>query len=356
MPLTIRSVLYPLFGRHIYGAIGHAVDVFAVLGTAFGVATSLGLGVQQIASGIGLLAGVEVNIKAQITILAFVTLSATISAVTGVRRGIRILSNINLLLSVIVLLYFIALGPTKHLLGTFIQGIGDYVQNLIGLSTWLDVNEHTLWQESWTIFYWAWWLAWSPFVGMFIAKISRGRTIREFVMGVLLVPAIFTFTWLAFTGGTGLYIELFGNGGLIGILDKDITLPLFYTIKTLSPGLLGDAMIIMVVILTAVYFVTSCDSGTLVITTILSEGDEEPPIAQRVTWGIGEGVIAAVLLSFGGLVALQSATIAAALPFSIVILIMIFGLLKALREEPQAPREGTRTVGNCEPWTGCRIE
>jgi choline/glycine/proline betaine transport protein len=343
-----------VFGERIYGPIGHLADVFAVFGTAFGVATSLGLGIQQIATGLGLVTGLQVSTTIQLGILAAVTLAATVSAVSGVRRGVRYLSNINLLLSVCVLAFFLILGPTRHLLGSLIQGTGDYVQHLIGLSTWLDVTGHSRWQESWTVFYWAWWIAWSPFVGMFIARISKGRTIREFVMGVLLVPAIFTFAWLAITGGTGLYIELFGEGGLVAALERDVSLPLFATIQTLSPGIGGDAMIVLIMALTAIYFVTSCDSGTLVITTILSQGDEEPPVAQRIAWGLGEGVIAGTLLSAGGLAALQSATIAAALPFSLIMLVMIFGLVKGLRDEPQAPREGVRTRGSCEPWTGCR--
>lgn len=353
LPLTIRSLLTPVLGRHADGALGHAADVFAVVSTAFGVATSLGLGIRQMTEGLGLAAGIETSDTMQLVVLAAVVLVATSSAVSGVRRGVRVLSNLNILMSVLLLVFFLTFGPTRHILGSLIQATGDYFQNLIALSTWLDVTRHSDWQETWTVFYWAWWIAWSPFVGMFIARISRGRTIREFVMGVLLVPAIFTFVWLAITGGTALYIELFEGGGLLQILERDPSLPLFATVKQLAPSVLGTAIIVLIVALSAIYFITSCDSGTLVITTILSLGAEEPPIAQRIAWGLAEGVIAGVLLTTGGLAALQSATIAAALPFSLVLIMIVIGLVRSLRLEEVAPREGIRTRTDCEPWTGC---
>ncbi len=356
LPLTIRSSLHPIVGEGINHRPGHVVDVLAVFGTAFGVATSLGLGVQQMATGLGRIASMEVDLFNQLLILAGATGAATLSVVSGVRRGVRWLSNLNLILSAVFLGLFLVAGPTVYLLDLLVQATGDYLQNLVGLSFWTNTGGDSGWQEEWTLFYWGWWIAWSPFVGMFIARISQGRTVREFVIGVLLVPALLTFAWLALTGGTALHMELAGRADLLGALNRDVSLPLFATLDGLDLGALELVATGLVTLLIATYFVTSCDSGTLVITTILSAGAEEPPIAHRVLWGLGEGLLAAVLLAAGGLAALQAAAIAAGLPFAFILAIMAYGLVKALRDERFAPREGVLGRHHCDPWTGCTLE
>ncbi|MCO6439913.1 MAG: BCCT family transporter [Nitrococcus mobilis] len=354
-PLTPRSMLYEIIGRHADGPVGHIVEVATVFGAAFGVATSLGLGVKQIEGGLTYLLTSENGLARELWILAAITIIATTSAVSGVRRGVRIISDFNLALSGLILLFFLVYGPTSHVLNLLVETTGGYVQTLPLLSTWTDAQEHSKWQENWTLFYWGWWIAWSPFVGMFIARISRGRTLREFIMGVLLVPVILTFAWLAITGGTALYLELFQGADLLGPLNQDITQPLYRTVELLAPGPMGMIVSGLLVLLVATYFVTSCDSGTLVIATVLSNGASEPPTALRLTWGLAEGMLAGVLLVTGGLDALQTAAIVAGLPVALLLVIVMVALTRGLHQEPQAPRPGIRSRTHCEPWTGCAI-
>jgi len=338
LPLTIRSSLHPLIGDRIYGPTGHAADLLAVFGTVFGVATSLGLGVQQINAGLGYLTGMPVNVYAQIILIAIITAIATLSAVTGVGNGIRIISEWNMWLSAVILAFFLFFGATGYVLGEFLTNLGDYAKEFIPLGFWTDPVEGRPWQGWWTVFYWGWWIAWSPFVGMFIARISRGRTIREFILGVLFVPTLLTFFWLAVFGGNALWIELYGPGGIVEAVNEDVTLALYTTIEQMGVGLLGTIAAALATLLIATYFITSSDSGTLVVTTMLSMGDEEPPTGHRIFWGVTEGTVAAVLLIAGGLSALQTASITAALPFSVIMLIMCYGLVKALAEEPVGPQ------------------
>lgn len=354
LPLTLRSTLHHLIGRRADGWPGDVLDVITVFGTAFGVATSLGLGVQQIEGGLTHLIGPSPGLGRELWVLAAVTVAATVSALSGVRRGVRVISDLNLFLAALLLLFFLVYGPTRHILNVFVQTVGGYVQTLPTLSTWTDANEHSGWQEQWTLFYWAWWIAWSPFVGMFIARISRGRTIGEFVMGVLLVPTILTFAWLAITGGTALYLELFEDRDLLASLDADVTQPLYRTVELLSPGAPGTLAAGLLVVLVTTFFVTSCDSGTLVIASVLSYGVTEPPKAMRFVWGVSEGLLAAVLLAMGGLAALQTAVLVAGLPVAALLLVIIAGLMSALRTETVGPRPGRKTRGDCEPWTGCQ--
>lgn len=351
LPLTIRSALYPIIGDKIYGPWGHAADVLAIFGTVFGVATSLGLGVQQMNTGLNHLFGLEVSVTNQMVLIAIISVIATASVVSGVGKGVRILSELNLWLSIAVLAFLLIFGPTTFLLGEFLQATGDYIQNVIPLSLYTSANVDSPWQGWWTAFYWGWWIAWAPFVGMFIARISRGRTIREFVMGVLLVPTLLAFFWLTLFGGTALHIELFGEGGIVEAVSEDVTLALYATFDMMEISLFGidfqwlsPIVSGVVTLLIATYFITSSDSGTLVVNTILSVGDEEPPMAHRVLWGLGEGAVAAVLLLAGGLSALQTASIVAALPFSIIILMMIWGLVKALNDE-YLPQYGGAPTG-----------
>lgn len=347
LPLTIRSSLYPVIGERIYGPIGHTADVLAVFGTVFGLATSLGLGAQQMNTGLNLMFGISVSESNQLLLIAIVTLIATISVASGVGRGIRIISELNLWLSIILLVFFLVFGPTRYLLLSLLQNIGDYMAAVIPLSLWTDANKDTGWQDNWTTFYWGWWIAWSPFVGIFIARISKGRTIREFVLGVLLVPTLLAFVWLTLLGGTAIHMELFhtvtneageviaaiGQAGIAEAVKQDLTVALYTTFEKMDVGVIGTLASGAATLLVATYFITSSDSATLVVNTILSIGDEEPPLIPRIFWGIGEGFVAAVLLIAGGLPALQTASITAALPFSIIILIMIYGLVKALGEE-----------------------
>jgi choline/glycine/proline betaine transport protein len=375
LPLTIRSALYPLIGERIYGPIGHAADVLAVFGTVFGLATSLGLGAQQMDSGLAYLFGYESYATAELTakaeqadyiakhctmnlatekaaclelaqqnhpapfptslilLIIAVTAIATWSVVSGVGRGIKILSGFNLWLSIALLIFFLYFGPTHYLLNSLLQNIGDYIAHVIPLSLWTDAFKDSHWQDSWTAFYWGWWIAWSPFVGIFIARISRGRTIREFILGVLMVPTLLAFVWLTLLGGTALDIEMNGVGGIVAAVNDDLTMALYTTFEKMDAGILSILASAIATTLIATYFITSSDSATLVVNTILSVGDENPPVFHRVFWGIGEGAVAGVLLILGGLSALQNASIIGALPFSFIIWVMVYGLVTALRQE-----------------------
>jgi len=333
LPLTIRSALYPLIGDRIYGRIGHAVDILAIFATTFGVATSLGFGAAQINTGLNQLFGLEISVAHQIIIIGAVTLVAVISVASGLDRGIKLLSEGNFWLSIILLTAVASLGPTAYIIESFLQGIGDYLQNVVYLSFWTDAEENRGWQAAWTTFYWGWWISWAPFVGMFIARISRGRTIREFLVGVLIVPTLVTFLWLTVMGATALHMELFGDGGIVEATNEETTLALYATLSKLTGGALWMGLATIATILVATYFITSADSGTLVINTILSVGNENPPLFHRVLWGLSQGVVAGVLLLAGGLQALQAAAISAALPFAVIMVFMIVGLIRALYEE-----------------------
>ena len=344
LPLTLRSSLYPVIGDRIYGPVGHAVDLLAVFGTVFGVATSLGLGVSQMAAGLNHLFGVDPGITTQIILIGVISIVATLSAVSGVGNGIRIISEWNIWLSVVLLAYFLFGGPAQWLMGFFVTTLGDYLWHAIpmGFQTFNGPGESD-WQGGWTIFYWGWWISWAPFVGMFIARISRGRTIREFMVGVMFVPTTLAFFWLCIFGGNAMYLELTAEGGAgtagIAQLVRDWNLPaaLYGTIERMTDvAWLNWIMAALATFLLATWFITSSDSGTLVITTMLSMGDDDPPQQFRIVWGLGEGFVAAVLLLAGGLGALQTASIAAALPVSVIMLLMTYGIVKSLSEDSSA--------------------
>ena len=344
LPLTMRSSLYPLIGDRIYGPVGHGVDLLAVFGTVFGVATSLGLGVSQMATGLNVLFGVDSGVMTQILLIAGISVIATLSAVSGVGKGIRIISEWNIWLSVALLAFFLFAGPFKWLMGFFITSLGDYIWNVIPMGFWTaGTDQEIAWQGGWTIFYWGWWISWAPFVGLFIARISRGRTIREFMVGVMFVPTTIGFFWLCMFGGNAIYLELNASGGVgtAGIVDLvrawDLPAALYGTIERLTDvSALQWIMSALATFLLVTWFITSSDSGTLVITTMLSMGDDHPPQRFRVIWGMGEGLVAAALLLAGGLRALQTASIAAALPISLVMVFMAYGLLKSLTEDSSA--------------------
>ncbi len=331
LPLTLRSALYPLVGERIYGPIGHAVDIFAVIGTVFGVATSLGYGVLQVNSGLNYLFDLPVSLTNQIILIIAVTLLAIISVTTGLDKGIRRLSELNMALAVLLLLTVLVLGPTVFLLQAFVQNTGSYLADIVGNTFNLYAYEKTDWIGGWTILYWGWWMSWAPFVGLFIARVSRGRTIREFAMGVLFVPTGFTLMWMTFFGNSA--IDLILNQGLDSLGDavsSDVSVALFAFLEQFPmAGVLSFLATIMVV----VFFVTSSDSGSMVVDMLCSNGHDDTPIWQRVYWAGGEGVVAIVLLLAGGLGALQTMTIASALPFAAVLLVATYGLIKALRVE-----------------------
>jgi choline/glycine/proline betaine transport protein len=333
LPLTIRSTLYPLIGERIHGPIGNFVDIAAVVGTLFGVATSLGLGVMQINAGLHHVLGVPEGIAVQLLLIAGITTLATISVVSGLNVGIRRLSELNITVGILLCLFLFIAGPSVFLLKMFVQSLGTYLQHLPETTLWTATFQETEWQSSWTIFYWGWWIAWSPFVGMFIARVSKGRTIRQFVFGVLLCPTGATFVWLSIFGGTALYEELYGGGGISEQVSQNLPVALFALLERFPFGGIASLLATGVVI---TFFVTSSDSGSLVIDIITSGGHPDPPVRQRIFWAVLEGVVAGVLLFMGGtaaLSALQTASITMGLPFCGVILVMAWGLLRGLREE-----------------------
>ncbi|PHM72585.1 choline BCCT transporter BetT [Xenorhabdus sp. KJ12.1] len=331
LPLTLRSALYPIIGDKIYGPIGHTVDIFAVIGTVFGVATSLGYGVLQVNAGLNHLFGLPINETVQVILIIAITALATISVVSGLDKGIRILSEVNLGLAVLLLVLVVALGPTVLLLKSFVENTGGYFSEIVSKTFNLYAYEpkSSNWLGGWTLLYWGWWLSWSPFVGMFIARVSRGRTIREFVTGVLFVPSGFTLMWMTAFGNSA--IDLIANKGakeLATVVQTDVSLALFNFLEYFPlPMVLSFIAMVMVVM----FFVTSADSGAMVVDTLASGGAHHTPVWQRIFWAGLMGVVAIALLVAGGLSALQTVTIASALPFSIVVLISIYGLLKALR-------------------------
>ncbi|EAP88778.1 putative choline transporter [Oceanicaulis alexandrii HTCC2633] len=354
LPLTIRSALYPLIGDRIYGPIGHAVDVVAILGTLFGVATSLGYGVNQINAGLNTLFDVPISPVVQVVLIGLITALATTSVLAGLDAGIKRLSEWNLFLAIALMLFVFIAGPTLFLIGAYVQNIGDYIDQLAVLTFNVDAYGDGVWVNDWTLFYWGWWISWSPFVGMFIARISRGRTIREFIFGVLFGPTLFTFLWMTIYGNSALLQAVNGMADPILQLvrDGDTPLVLFAFLDTLPFSAITS---VLAIILVTTFFVTSSDSGSLVKATLASGGSLTPPLWQRFFWAVLEGVVAAVLLLTGGLAALQSATIAAALPFTLVIFLAFVGLMRAWSMEtarragaksaPQLPVEGAAV-----PW------
>jgi len=329
LPLTLRSALYPLIGERIYGPIGHAVDIFAVVATVLGIATSLGFGVAQINSGLNYLFGIPVGTGPQIVLIILATGLATLSVTAGLDKGIRRLSELNMVLAVLLMLTVLILGPTVFLIQAFVQNTGSYLSEIVNKTFNLYAYQRTDWLGGWTLFYWGWWLSWSPFVGMFIARVSRGRTIREFIVGVTLVPSGFTFLWMTVFGDTAIVMVLLdGVRSLAEVTSQDTSLALF---EFLAQFPFSQVLSFIAVVMVIVFFVTSADSGALVIDMLASGGREDTPVWQRLFWSLGMGVMAIALLLADGLQALQTATIASALPFSFVLLAAMWGLLKALQ-------------------------
>ncbi len=331
LPLTIRSGLYPLLKERINGPIGHAVDIFAIVGTVFGIATSLGLGVSQINAGLNYLLGIEVGLAVQLPLIAVITGLATASVVSGLDRGVRILSETNLVLALLLMVFVLAVGPTNLIFRDFVQNLGLYLDTLVLRTFNIYAYEPTPWIDAWTLFYWAWWISWSPFVGMFIARISRGRTVREFVTAVLFIPAGFTFFWMTVFGNTGIFIDTGVAAGDLGrAIAADVSVGLFHFFEYLPFSGLTSTLAILLV---AVFFVTSSDSGSLVVDSIAAGGETQTTIGQRIFWCAMEGIVAASLLVAGGLGALQSATVASALPFTFVMLALVWSLFVGMRAD-----------------------
>ncbi|WP_344395079.1 BCCT family transporter [Streptomyces vastus] len=342
-PISIRWALEPLFGDRVKGAWGDAIDTVAVVGTVFGVATSLGFGVLQISAGLGFQGWVtDPGTSLRVALIFGITLLATISVVTGVGKGIKWLSNINMGLAGALMVFVLVAGPTLFILNGFVEDIGAYLQNLLALSFDTGASqgaEGTSWVSGWTVFYWGWWISWAPFVGVFIARISRGRTVREFVTGVLLVPTLLTFVWFAIFGGSAIHRETAGDGGLVG---EDGTVgtdsALFQLLDTLPGGAFVAGVALLLIVL---FFVTSSDSGSYVVDVLASGGDPEPPTWSRVFWCAAEGAVAIALLIASGtgtssLSTLQTAAIITALPFSLVMIGMCLATVKAFRREHHA--------------------
>lgn len=331
LPLTIRSTLYPLLGERIHGPAGDLVDIFAIIGTVFGVATSLGFGAMQISSGLNFLFGTGETVMVQLVLITLITLAATGSVAAGLDAGIRRLSLLNMALAMLLVVFVLVAGPTVFLLTAWAQNTGSYLSEIVALSFRQFAYEPTPWLGDWTLFYWGWWIAWAPFVGMFIARISRGRTIREFVVGVLVVPATFTFLWMTVFGDTAIHAVLEGSAaGLVELVQVNLPVALFALFEQLPYSALTS---LVGTVLVVTFFVTSSDSGSLVTSMISANGSSDPPLWNRVFWAVAKGVAAAALLVAGGLGALQTAAIASALPFTLVMIAICAGTLKALRQE-----------------------
>ncbi len=344
LPLTVRSLFHPLIGDKIYQWPGNAIDVLAVVSTLFGLATTLGLGVQQVAAGLDFLFGVPNNTTTHIILIILITLAATTSVILGLDKGVRFLSVLNMRLALVFLVAMLLIGPTTNLLDGFVQNVGQYFDSLLKVGTWAEtyvtpenhpVNEG-VWQNGWTIFYWAWWISWSPFVGIFIARVSKGRTVREFILGVLFVPSMLIFLWMSVFGGTALYLELHGDHTISSAVNQDLTTSLFVLLEQFP---LSSVTSLVGIVLVTIFFVTSSDSGSLVVDSITSGGKLDAPVGQRIFWALLEGAVAAALLFAGGLKALQSVVISAGLPFAVLLLIVIYSLYQAFKQESNHMRE-----------------
>ena len=331
LPLTLRSAFHPLIGDKIYTWRGDIIDSFAVISTIFGVTTSLGFWVMQINSGLNYLFGIEVSQTVQLFIIIFIICLALVSVCSGLDKGIKRLSQLNMIMAVALLLFVLVAGPSLFLLQALVQNTGAYLSDIVHNTFNLFAYQKTDWLGGWTIFYWAWWLSWSPFVGMFIARISRGRTIREFLIGVLLIPSGFTFAWMTIFGNSAIdLIHVQGMTDLADAVAADSSIALFAFLAHLPfSQIISFIGLVMVII----FFVTSCDSGAMVVDMLASHGENNTPLWQRFYWTVGIGVVATILLLNGGLAALQTMSIVSALPFTVVLIIAIYGMFTALSIE-----------------------
>ena len=358
-PVSIRWALEPILGKRVRGGWGNAIDVIALVGTLFGVATSLGLGVLQISAGLESAGIVESSELLNVGIIVVITGFVLFSVLSGVGKGMKWLSNFNLALAAALVIFVLIVGPTQFLLRDFVQSIGHYLQNVIGLTFTVSAftgDEGEAWQGAWTTFYWAWWISWSPFVGIFIARISRGRTVRQFVTGVILVPTLITFLWFSVLGGTALYSELRGEGGLVAVDGTvNVESALFAALGQL-PG--GSILVIGAIVLIAIFFITSADSGSLVMAMIATGGQIEPKGWIRVFFTCITSLLAIALLLSGGLEALKTAAIIIALPFSIVMIAICWATVVAFNRELRAYDRAERAamVDRIGDYYGLEVE
>lgn len=328
LPLSIRSIFYPIFGERIWGWTGHVIDVLAVFATLFGLATSLGFGAEQANAGLEFLFGIPDSDLSKVVLIASITAVALVSVVAGLDAGVKRLSELNLILAVMLLTFVILVGPTVAILTGFVANLSAYATEFVALSNPFG-REDDNFRQGWTAFYWAWWISWSPFVGMFIARVSRGRTVREFIFCVLLIPSLVSVLWMTAFGGTAI---TFVTEGLQAIVDAPTELRLFTMLNELPLAAITSFVGIVLVI---VFFVTSSDSGSLVIDTITAGGKVDAPVPQRIFWCVAEGLVAIALLLGGGLGALQAASVSTGLPFAAVLLLGCVALVKGLMSEPR---------------------
>ncbi len=345
LPLTIRSVFYPLLGDKIYGFWGNLIDVLSVLATLVGLATSLGLGVQQVNAGLNHLFGVEIGTTTQVTLIAVITGFATMSVMAGLDAGVKRLSQGNMILAAAFMLFLLIVGPTVFILSGFTQNLGYYATIFPELSLWTETFRESNWQGSWTVFYWAWWISWSPFVGMFIARISKGRTVKEFVLGVILIPTLLSFVWMSVFGGSAIFLQAHGTADIVAAVKDDVATAMFVMLSNFP---LAEMLSLVAIVLVTIFFVTSSDSGSLVVDHLTSGGKLDSPTQQRVFWAIMEGIVAAVLLIGGGLTTLQTASVSTGLPFAVVLLISVYSLYVGLSQETYIEQAVERAVIDAE--------
>ncbi|EGQ8515630.1 BCCT family transporter [Vibrio parahaemolyticus] len=335
LPLTMRSIFYPLFGERVWGWVGHIIDILAVVATVFGLATSLGYGASQAATGLNFLFGVPMTDTTQVVLIVVITALALISVVAGLDSGVKRLSEINMILAAILLFFVIIVGPTMAILTGFFDNIASYITNIPALSMPFE-REDVNYSQGWTAFYWAWWISWSPFVGMFIARVSRGRSVREFIICVILIPSTVCVLWMTAFGGTA--ISQYVNDGYEAVFNAELPLKLFAMLDVMP---FAEITSVVGIILVVVFFITSSDSGSLVIDTIAAGGKVDAPTPQRVFWCTFEGLVAIALMLGGGLAAAQAMAVTTGLPFTIVLLVATVSLIKGLMDEP---RPSTKAV------------
>jgi len=330
LPLAPRSVLWPLIGERIYGMPGHLTDILCTVGTLLGVATSLGLGAMQINAGLSMSLGIETSTLVQVMIIAAITTVATLSVVSGIHSGIRRLSALNIALAFVLMTFVFLVGPTAYILETLTGGLGIYLQTLIETSLTTDFATTSDWQSRWTLFYWGWWISWSPFVGIFVARISKGRTVRELITAGLLLPTLVTFFWMATFGGTALHMERFTEIEIARQAVDDVAISLHLMLSQLPLSSITTVFATLVII---IFFITSSDSGSLVDDMVTSGGHPHPPVSQRLFWAISEGAVAATLLIVGGLAAIQQAAITMALPMTLLLAAACYGMVRAFSRD-----------------------
>ncbi|EMF9030778.1 BCCT family transporter [Vibrio parahaemolyticus] len=335
LPLTMRSIFYPLFGERVWGWVGHIIDILAVVATVFGLATSLGYGSSQAATGLNFLFGVPMTDTTQVVLIVVITALALISVVAGLDSGVKRLSEINMILAAMLLFFVIIVGPTMAILTGFFDNIASYITNIPALSMPFE-REDVNYSQGWTAFYWAWWISWSPFVGMFIARVSRGRSVREFIICVILIPSTVCVLWMTAFGGTA--ISQYVNDGYEAVFNAELPLKLFAMLDVMP---FAEITSVVGIILVVVFFITSSDSGSLVIDTIAAGGKVDAPTPQRVFWCTFEGLVAIALMLGGGLAAAQAMAVTTGLPFTIVLLVATVSLIKGLMDEP---RPSTKAV------------